>query len=280
MLLKLWAYFGQDDMWYDLLCGAGELAPPWLRVLTDKLTFTESIRLLCDHGLVEANSLTKENGVGSPGYSVHGCVHAWMVNVLHEQIDVDMVQLAVRCVASMVPSQEDGEYWRVQRRVLPHADRCLELMTEGSGMQTSELWTFGAFGNLYADQGRLNEAEAMHERALKGNEKALGLEHTSTLDTFNSLGSLYADQGRLDEAEAMYERALQGYEKTLDPIIFKKYVPALNTPECFGILYQEQGKPRLARQYYLCAQDGLRAVFGEDSDRVRIVCKRLKEVGA
>ncbi|KAF5658010.1 tetratricopeptide repeat domain-containing protein [Fusarium heterosporum] len=279
MLLKLWAYFDHSDLWYDLLCGAGDLAPPWLRTLRDKLTFMESIRLLCDHGLVEANSSTKENGTRPSGYSVHGCVHARMINALHTQIDMDMVQLAVRCVASLVPSREDGEYWRIQRRLLQHADRCLEWVTEGSEMQKSEVWTYVAFGNLHFDQGRLDKAEVMYERALQGNEKALGPEHTSTLSTVNNLGLLYFDQGRLDKAEGMYERALQGYEKTLDSIVLKTYVPALNTLECFGILYQERN-PQLAQQYYLRAQDGLRAVFGDNSNRVRMICKRLKDVGA
>ncbi|RYC81882.1 hypothetical protein BFJ63_vAg15229 [Fusarium oxysporum f. sp. narcissi] len=181
MLLKLWAYFDHDDLWYDLLCGAGESAPPWLQALTDKLTFMESIRLLCDHGLVEANSSIKDNGAGSSGYSVHGCVHAWMTNALHEQTDVDMVQLAVRCMASLVPSRVDGEYWRIGQRLLRHIDRCLELMTEGVTMKSSELWTYGVFGNLYVDQGRLDKAGAMYERALQGYEKALGPEHISTL---------------------------------------------------------------------------------------------------
>ncbi|EXL39973.1 hypothetical protein FOCG_17423 [Fusarium oxysporum f. sp. radicis-lycopersici 26381] len=77
MLLKLWAYFDHDDLWRDLLYGAGELAPPWLQALTEKLTFIESIRLLCDHGLVEANPSTNENGAESPGYSVHGLMWIW-----------------------------------------------------------------------------------------------------------------------------------------------------------------------------------------------------------
>jgi hypothetical protein len=44
----------------------------------------------------------------------------------------------------------------------------------------------------------------MHQCALKGREKALGLDHTSTLNAVNNLGILYADQGKLKEAEEMY----------------------------------------------------------------------------
>jgi tetratricopeptide (TPR) repeat protein len=39
---------------------------------------------------------------------------------------------------------------------------------------TSTLQTVGNLGNLYADQGRLKEAEELYKRALKGMEKALG----------------------------------------------------------------------------------------------------------
>jgi hypothetical protein len=57
------------------------------------------------------------------------------------------------------------------------------------------------------------DAEEMYVRALRGKEKAWGLEHTSTLDTVNNLGVLYQDQNKMMEAEAMYVRALRGYEK-------------------------------------------------------------------
>jgi tetratricopeptide (TPR) repeat protein len=64
-------------------------------------------------------------------------------------------------------------------------------------------------GSLYANLGRLDEAEKMYQRALQGKEKAWGPEHTSTLDTVNNLGSLYRDQGKLVEAEEMYRLALK-----------------------------------------------------------------------
>jgi tetratricopeptide (TPR) repeat protein len=53
-------------------------------------------------------------------------------------------------------------------------------------------------GLLYADQGKLDQAETMYERALAGKEQMLGPEHTLTLSTVNNLGALYADQGKLD----------------------------------------------------------------------------------
>ncbi|KAF1937807.1 hypothetical protein EJ02DRAFT_296833, partial [Clathrospora elynae] len=77
--------------------------------------------------------------------------------------------------------------------------------------------TVNNLGTLYADLGRLDEAEKMYQRALQGKEKAWGPEHTSTLDTVNDLGNLYADIGRHSEAEKMYQRPLQGFEKAWGP---------------------------------------------------------------
>jgi tetratricopeptide (TPR) repeat protein len=61
---------------------------------------------------------------------------------------------------------------------------------------TSTLDTVNNLAILYADQGKLVEAEQMYQRALQGKEKAWGPEHTSTLDTVNNLANLYADQDR------------------------------------------------------------------------------------
>lgn len=57
----------------------------------------------------------------------------------------------------------------------------------------------------------------MYQRALIGNEKALGLDHTSTLNTVYSLSLLYSNEGKLKEAEEMYQQALIGYEKAIHP---------------------------------------------------------------
>jgi tetratricopeptide (TPR) repeat protein len=73
----------------------------------------------------------------------------------------------------------------------------------------------------------------MYQRALQGNEKAWGPDHTSTLDTVNNLGLLYKSQGKLDEAEKMYQRALQGKEKAWGP----DHTSTLDTVNNLGLLY-------------------------------------------
>ena len=55
----------------------------------------------------------------------------------------------------------------------------------------------------------------MYQRALKGSEKVLELEHTSTLHIVNNLRFLYSDQNKLKKIKKMYQRVLKRYEKAL-----------------------------------------------------------------
>jgi len=60
--------------------------------------------------------------------------------------------------------------------------RALQGKEEALGPKhTSTLMTVNNLGNLYADQGKLGEAEKMYMRALQGREEALGPKHTSTI---------------------------------------------------------------------------------------------------
>ncbi|KAK2022493.1 hypothetical protein LX32DRAFT_677191 [Colletotrichum zoysiae] len=266
MLLQLWAYFDSEDLWYELLQEVGSEGPVWLQDTTkDKLNFNAAMRVLCEHGLVEADPPTKETGGESPGYSVHGCVHSWMIHVLNTGVDEKMSWTAMRCVASHVPSNEQQEYWMVQRRLLQHAGRCITSPATDVA-EEEDAWMFHNLGLLYKDHGRLKEAEAMYQRALQGLEKALGPEHTSTLGTVNNLGLLYSDQGRLKEAGAMYERALQGYEKALGP----EHTSTLNTVNNLGNLYKDQGRLKEAEAMYERALQGYEKTLGPETIRTYI----------
>jgi tetratricopeptide (TPR) repeat protein len=74
---------------------------------------------------------------------------------------------------------------------------------------------------LYADQGKLAEAEAMYDRALEGYEDALSPELASScppaLSTMFAFGDLFSQTDRKDMAKAMYNRALSGYTTVQGP---------------------------------------------------------------
>ncbi|KAK4182502.1 hypothetical protein QBC35DRAFT_457232 [Podospora australis] len=260
--LRLWAYFGHEDLWFELLLKGRSSGPQWFRELTgDALGFTEAVRVLCDYGLVEATTSSNEQRGESHGYGMHGCVHLWTVHALNVERNIEMAQLAMRCVGSHVSKKTESEYWVVQRRLMHHADRCLKmvLMDEIPIPEKGE-WILDELGNLYSDQGRLSDAEAMFERALRGYEKALGPEHTSTLTTVHNLGNLYRDQGRLSDAEAMFERALRGKEKALGP----EHTSTLTTVHALGILYSDQGRLSDAEAMYERALRGYEKALGPE----------------
>ncbi|OXV10858.1 hypothetical protein Egran_01381, partial [Elaphomyces granulatus] len=157
---------------------------------------------------------------------------------------------------------------------------------------TSTLDTVNNLGALYTNQGKLDEAEKMYQRALHGYEKAWGPDHTSTLDTVNNLGILYKsqgigprsyinvnnwgllymNQGKLDEAEKMYQRALPGYETALGLENVTRYLPALNTMWNLGYLFATQGRLAEAKEMFSRAYTGFRAVLGPSSNE----CQRLE----
>ena len=174
------------------------------------------MRVLTDHGLVEVDKLSLEP-LESRGYSMHSCVHSWTVHVLNQEWNYDLARVAVNSVALHVPGEQAIQPWLTQRRLLHHAARCSYIMLNSLVREDEMAWAYHKIAYLYADQGKLVEAEQMYQRALQGYEKAWGPEHTSTLDTVNNLANLYADQGKLVEAEQMYQRALQGKEKAWGP---------------------------------------------------------------
>ena len=252
-LLRLWAFVDNKDLWHGLLQAAAdgrEQWPGWLcEMACNEVRFLDAVRLLLRYSMIEA----QESVQGS--YIMHPVVHRWTSHIQDAPERREFLQLAVMVVGFSVPSSTSKDYWMLQRRLLPHAERCSWWMGEICGAE----WNFDdtittdaihMLGHLYADQGRLKEAEAMYQRALEGYEKALGPDHTSTLNTVNNLGRLYADQGRLKEAEAMYQRALEGYEKALGP----DHTSTLTTVNNLGNLYKTQGK-------YIIYQNSMQLIF-------------------
>ena len=130
-LLRLWAYFDNQDIWFELLRHANSKDPEWIRELTkDELSFNEAVRVLSDHGLVDVDMSSQER-IESRGYSIHGCVHSWTIYVLNQEWDDDLAKLALKFVGSHVPRKESTKRWLTQRRLLQHASRCSHAILNG-----------------------------------------------------------------------------------------------------------------------------------------------------
>jgi tetratricopeptide (TPR) repeat protein len=196
-LLQLWAYFDNQDVWFELLQECWQHGPEWFSQLTqDQLSFDKAVRVLCEHGLVEANVTIQDEHVESLGYSMHSCVHAWTKHVVNEEWDINMARLALNCVGLHVPDSSRPQYWIVEQRLVGHAGRCQEYLGRGlAGEDNDEsvLAAIHGLGSLFSDQGKLDEAEEMYRRALAGYEKRLGLEHARCHRLRDVLASLKSD---------------------------------------------------------------------------------------
>ena len=282
-LLQLWAYFDNQDVWFELLHegGGSDDRVSWFSELVEgELSFTAAARVICNHGLIEVDQALEQESTESRGYSMHSCVHSWAIHVLNREWNVDMARLALTTVAEHIPDKGSQCYWATQRRLVRHTARCWSFVVDGGVSEDGLAWALGTFGNLYSDQGKMDEAEKMYQRALQGKEKAWGPEHTSTLDTVNNLGNLYKDQGKMDEAEKMYQRALQGYEKALGPKLVSTYIPALNTAQNLAILYAAVGRTDEAIEMYSRTLRGLKSVLGGSSRRCEDIVAALAALEA
>ncbi|KAF1940047.1 tetratricopeptide repeat domain-containing protein, partial [Clathrospora elynae] len=185
-LLQLWAYFDNQDVWFELLQECQQDSPDWFsELMQDQLSFNKAVRVLCDHALVEVDAMLGEKRVESQGYSMHSCVHSWTAHVLNQGCDNKLSGLALKCVGRHVPDTNHHNSLVTKRRLMRHALRSWEFVADGSVVSDGKEHYLHSFGDMFADQGQLDEAEKMYQRALQGYEKAWGREHTSTLKTVN-----------------------------------------------------------------------------------------------
>jgi tetratricopeptide (TPR) repeat protein len=267
-LLQLWAYFDNQDVWFELLRACQQYDPQWFpqwfsQLMKDQLSFDEAVRVLCEHALVEADATPRDDRVESQGYSMHSCVHSWTKHVVNKVWDSNMVRLVLCCVGLHVPDSNKPQYWGVQQRLVGHANQCQEYLGRRLAGQDDDVVMLKAIhglGDLYVDQGKLDEAKDIYWQALAGSEKALGRDHTSTLCTVNNLGILYRRQGKLDKAKEMYQQALVGREKALG----RDHTLTLGTVNSLGNLYVDQGKLNEAKEMYQWALAGSEKALGRD----------------
>ena len=121
-LLLLWAFVDNKDLWHGLLqavAEAGEQWPEWLyEMACNEVRFLDAARLLLRYSMIE----TQESVQGS--YFIHPVVHRWTSHIQGAPEKRGFLRLAVMVVGSLVPSSTKKGYWDLQRRLLPHAERC------------------------------------------------------------------------------------------------------------------------------------------------------------
>ncbi|CAG7986834.1 unnamed protein product [Penicillium olsonii] len=213
-LKKLRSWFGKQRLGYKgLRKGLTEEPPTWLYILLKNDHSVQGVmKTLTDFYFLEANP-------GSRSWSMHNCVHDWTLAALDRTIDVTYYWYALNCVDATISGFDIDFYGRITfSRSAGHATRLvqqqfLKTITQFAAAaefctralngyekalgpnHISTLFTVGDLGNLYYNQGKLDQAEKMFTRALTGYEKALGSDHIWTVLTVNNLELLNCDHG-------------------------------------------------------------------------------------
>jgi hypothetical protein len=73
----------------------------------------------------------------------------------------------MKFVGSHVPGEQAIQPWLTQRRLLQHAARCSYMVLNSLATEDSMAWACHRLGLLYADQGKLAEAEQMYAARLR-----------------------------------------------------------------------------------------------------------------
>jgi hypothetical protein len=120
-LLRLWTFLDNRDLWHGLLRAAIESQvrwPDWLREMADnELAFVNAVELLQNYSVIESKK-------GSKSYGIHPAVHRLASYMENDGRRGEFLQLAVKLVGWAVPDLKTEQDWVLQRRLLPHADRC------------------------------------------------------------------------------------------------------------------------------------------------------------
>jgi tetratricopeptide (TPR) repeat protein len=267
------ACYDNQDIWYDLIHQAlqNNNEPSWLhKVASREIEFSRAMRALLSFSLVQ---LKPE----SSSYSLHPVVQDWCQGYMQEEnTENRMIAIAIISTGFSITSSDKAQYWVSQQRLLPHADHIFKVLQnkESLSEQPTMLHAISRLGILYADQGKLQEAKKMYQRALAGTEKMLGPDHPLTLIIVSNLGNLYQGQGKLQEAEKMYQRALAGIEKVLGP----DHPLTLTTVNNLGSVYQGQGKLQEAEKMYRQALAGIGKVLGPNHPLTLIIVGNLGSV--
>ena len=170
MFLQLWANVDRRDIWYELISRGSEGCQEcgWLQEMAaNEIDFKRVMGALLGYSLVESHQRTDS-------YSVHPVVHDWCAETISRGLD-GLVMTAVKIVATAVADYTEAEYWVSRQRLVPHANQYTRRI-EDSGVleRVGSAEASNAFHNLgllYADQGKLVNAEEIYRRALDGKEK-------------------------------------------------------------------------------------------------------------
>ena len=214
----------------------------------------------CNYSLIKVEQSPEGSTIESTCYSMHNVVHSWTVRVLNKEWNSQMAGIALDCVASHVPARETPNSWKIQRRLMSHAIRCLSFVDKGAISINGRSGALHCLGYLFAQQGKYDDSEKMYQQAIRGKEKELGPEHSSTLDTLDELVILYGDMGRWREAGMLGLRALKSRKRMLS----QEHPSTLTSTANLASIFRNQGRWKDAARLEEQALEARTRILGEE----------------
>lgn len=255
----MFAYFSNQPLWYELFhIGLSDGSPSWLGdMMSDYFTFDNVMGTLVDYCFLEVPTEERK-------WSMHACVHDWIVAGLNRKPDLQQYWYAFDCVAGSInPNDQDSLAHLSYSHLAAHATWLVQSPFYQHrfilDMTPDRLEKAYRIALLLWKQTRLSAAEVMLRQVLAVKQKAP--DHTSTLGTANDLGILDYSQGRLQKAEERYQQALAGKQKALGP----NHTSTFDTINNLGILYQGQGRLQEAETMHQQALAGYEKALGPDN---------------
>ncbi|KAF2027559.1 HET-domain-containing protein [Setomelanomma holmii] len=202
--------------------------PRWLlQGTTTQLDFDDALAPLLSFSLVRTE-------IGAQALTMHRLVQLSMRRWLEAGKELGRwVKESIQALSAAFPSG-DYQTWERCKALLSHLKEVVSHTTddkEGLGKQAACTLSAGWYmllrgeytaaesvsnlGTVLSRQGKYDEAEAMHRRALEGREKVLGREHPDTLTSVYHLAFLFHRQQHYSTAIGLYQRAYEGYTRAL-----------------------------------------------------------------
>jgi tetratricopeptide (TPR) repeat protein len=272
-LLRLWAFFYHDDLWYGLLAGVRiqdlTAAAKW-HVELSKLARSE-FEFSKAMGLLTAYSLADSKAPGS--YSMHSIPHRWSRLLSLPPETTSLQRTAALALAETIPFEKDANHGQLDRRLSNHVLNFLLELPDQQALSEETLpsETAQSIGQLLQRQEYFDKAERMFDWALAGELKTRG--HGNT----GKLFSIYSDQAilcwqlkRLDNAEEMYKRSI-AFTSASEP-------DGLWTLAAMGglaLVYKDQEKPKEAELMYKRCLAGYEKKEGRIGLNTLITCSNL-----
>ena len=117
---------------------------------------------------------------------------------------------------------------------------------------------FAHLGNIYRHLGLYEKSEQFCLKAVKINEKILGLEHQYTATSYNNLALLYKSIGEYQKAKELYIKALTIREKILE----KEHPDIVTSYNNLALLYWLKGEYKKSEPLYLKALEISEKILG------------------